>query len=263
VVYELILRNEDRDVWKLFLENGQFETALSYCKEPNAREKKDKVWTSQAEHFFSQSKYELAAAYFGKTLRVFEEVTLKFININERDALKTYLLHKLENIRPKEATQRTIICTWLTEIYVNKLNALKDRQKEQYSVIQVYYFTYSSSSFVNHTILQEEFQHFLADNKDHLNQATTFHIISSHGCIDELLFYAGLIDDHERVISHHIQHADYKKALAVLDRLGEAHEEMFYKFSPVLMHYAPIQTVNVWIKASFLNPVKLIPALMR
>ncbi len=87
--------------------------ALLYCKDPylysfyllffvfcyshrNARDKKEKVWTSQAEHFFKQGKFDLAATYFGKTQRAFEEVTLRFISLTEtggRDALKTYLFY--------------------------------------------------------------------------------------------------------------------------------------------------------------------------
>lgn len=60
----------------------------------NAREKKEKVWSSQAEYYFKQAKYDLAATYFGKTQRAFEEVTLRFISLDSgtggRDALKKY-----------------------------------------------------------------------------------------------------------------------------------------------------------------------------
>eukprot|EP01113_Clastostelium_recurvatum_P023090 TRINITY_DN2761_c0_g1_i3.p1 TRINITY_DN2761_c0_g1~~TRINITY_DN2761_c0_g1_i3.p1 ORF type:complete len:987 (-),score=308.24 TRINITY_DN2761_c0_g1_i3:8-2968(-) len=246
LVYELVLRGEDRDVWRQYLDKGQFEDALEYCKEPGKKEKQDKVWATQADHFFQLGKYSMAAGFYGKTQRVFEEITLKFININERDALKAYLTAKLQNIGKRDATQRTIICTWLTEMYANKLNQLHDaNQMEQYAD------------------MKEEFRHFLKEYKDHIDPPTTFHIISSHGCIDELLLYAALIEDYQRVISHYIQHNEYKKALSVLSKLGQAHEDLFYQVSPVLMMHAPYDTVNCWMKASFLDPRKLIPALMR
>jgi len=61
----------------------------------NARDKKEKVWTAQAEHYFAQHKYDLAATYFRKTQRGFEEITLRFISLDSgtggRDALKKYL----------------------------------------------------------------------------------------------------------------------------------------------------------------------------
>eukprot|EP00026_Physarum_polycephalum_P001709 Phypoly_transcript_01711.p1 GENE.Phypoly_transcript_01711~~Phypoly_transcript_01711.p1 ORF type:complete len:601 (+),score=99.91 Phypoly_transcript_01711:237-1805(+) len=167
IVYEISVNNEDRNVWELYLQKEQFEMALQYCKEPNARDKKEKVWTAQAEHYFAQHKYDLAATYFGKTQRGFEEITLRFISLDSgtggRDALKKYLLQKLENLKAKDATQRTIICTWLTEIYVNKLNILRDARHIAYED------------------LQEEFRHFLSEYKDSLNRSTTFHIL--------LLFY--------------------------------------------------------------------------
>ncbi|EGG14862.1 7-fold repeat in clathrin and VPS proteins repeat-containing protein [Cavenderia fasciculata] len=110
---------------------------------------------------------------------------------------------------------------------------------------------------------QNEFRQFLTNFKENLNQATSFHIISSHGAIDELLFYARLIEDYERVISYHIQHQQYETALNVLTQLKVSHQDLYYKFCPVLFHFIPYQTVNVWMQATFLNPRKLIPSLMR
>lgn len=31
-LFELVVTNEDRDVWRIFLEQGQFEAALQYAK---------------------------------------------------------------------------------------------------------------------------------------------------------------------------------------------------------------------------------------
>ena len=40
----------------------------------------------------------------------------------EPDALKTFLVNKLENILSEDATQLTLICSWLVEIYMHNLN---------------------------------------------------------------------------------------------------------------------------------------------
>jgi hypothetical protein len=40
--------------------------------------------------------------------------------------------------------------------------------------------------------------------------------MSSHGRMQELLFYATVIEDWERVISYYIQEEDYIKALQVM-----------------------------------------------
>jgi hypothetical protein len=51
----------------------------------------------------------------------FEEVTLKFISINEPEALRTFLLHKLDNLSKDDKCQITMISTWATELYLDKV----------------------------------------------------------------------------------------------------------------------------------------------
>jgi len=107
----------------------------------------------------------------------------------------------------------------------------------------------------------DEFKQFLKDHKEHLNAATTYNLISSHGCVDELLYYATIMEDFERVIGYYIQAGDYIQALQKMS--SQTSEEIFYKFSPIVMYHVPFDTVDAWIKATNLNPRKLIPALMR
>ncbi|KYQ94001.1 7-fold repeat in clathrin and VPS proteins repeat-containing protein [Tieghemostelium lacteum] len=270
-ILELVVQDEDRNAWKHYMDRGQFENALSYVKEPYIAEKKDQIWATQADHYFSEGKYELAATFYGKTHKVFEEITLKFINAGQRDALKTYLLQKLLNLGRNTDTQKTIISTWLVEIFISKLNTLRDpRDEDRYKKVS------------------GEFRQFLENFKDTLLiiKDIIFNIISSHGAIEELLFYANLIEDYERVISYHIQHQQYDKALYILTTLDKPRQqqqqhpqqrhlqsivpqtnpdELYYKFCPVLFHFIPYQTCDAWIqtKPNFLNPRKLIPSLMR
>lgn len=51
-----------------------------------------------------------------------------------------------------------------------------------------------------------------------LDKRTTYNLIASHGRTEELLFYASLIGDYDKVISHWIQEKDYKQALDVLSK---------------------------------------------
>ena len=79
-------------------------------------EKERSEWNEEREQF------ELAAELFAKqSFSSFEEVALQFVELDQEDALKTYLLEKIENIAPRDKTQRTMICTWLTEIFLHKL----------------------------------------------------------------------------------------------------------------------------------------------
>lgn len=121
-VYKYKVLNESRNVWKIYLEQGQFELATRHCSsQPSAL---DQILTRQAEDLFNKEKYVESAMHYAKTRSSFEEVTLKFMNIDEKTALLNYLKKKLETLKPSEKTQTTLIVIWLIEIYQERFNCL-------------------------------------------------------------------------------------------------------------------------------------------
>ena len=56
------LDHEDKHIWKVFLEKGDFEMALKYCQNDDL--KKDQVWTKQASDLFDQEKYVESAQIY-------------------------------------------------------------------------------------------------------------------------------------------------------------------------------------------------------
>ena len=277
-IYQVMVTNEDRDVWRLYLAKAQegnpveFETALKYCKTEAQR---NEVWNLQADHYFKEGKYELAAKYYAETTRSFEEVTLMLLDTNQVDALKSYLLLRLKSLPADAKTQTTILCAWLVEIYLKKLSALREWVEAEEKVKRVDNVERAKEAEES---LQDEFEDFLRERKLYLDplRSTIFDLMSSHGRVKELLAYARIIEDHERVITHHMQRGEYDKAV---DTLGEAAdesaarradrrpspdiEELYYKHAAVLMNQTPGRTVDAWIDAPFLDPCKLIPALVQ
>lgn len=59
-------------------------------------------------------------------------------------------------------------------------------------------------------VLLEEFRSFLADHRSHLDTKTTVRLISSYGRVDDLLFYADLKQEYEKLIQYHLQHGHWK-----------------------------------------------------
>jgi hypothetical protein len=57
------------------------------------------VRTSQANHYFDTGRYLLSASYYAQSSVPFEEVVLKFVEKDERDALRQYLLAKLAHFK--------------------------------------------------------------------------------------------------------------------------------------------------------------------
>ncbi|XP_015753539.1 PREDICTED: vacuolar protein sorting-associated protein 18 homolog [Acropora digitifera] len=245
-IFQYHVTRESRDVWHMYLERGQFELAKEYCKENPAN--LDKVLTKQAEELFLSKNYTKAAKCYAQTQVSFEEVALKFIQAEERQALRMFLLKKMDSLKKEDKTQMTMLVMWLIELYLNDLGSLKEEQVAS-----------------KREDLQDEFRKFLAQTKVKTcldqNRKTAYNLIASHGDVENLIFFAMLMQDFEHVISHHIQHDDFLAALDVLTKQTDT--ELYYKFSPVLMQHIPRPTVSAWIEQKKkLDPRKLIPALV-
>ncbi|WAR03107.1 VPS18-like protein, partial [Mya arenaria] len=147
-VFKYKVTNEARDVWQMYLDRGEFELAKQYCKDNPIQ--RDRVLTKQAEFLFNERRYLEAAEMYAQTENSFEEIALKFIRLDDRDALRRLLHKKLESLKNQDKTQMTMLVTWLIEIYLNQLGQLKEQQLE------------SSPRFRQ---LQQEFQGFLKQTR--------------------------------------------------------------------------------------------------
>ncbi|KAJ0395070.1 hypothetical protein P43SY_011458 [Pythium insidiosum] len=252
-ILEVVIADEDRNVWKLFLQkamagNGDdrdFEHALSVCR--NAWERQH-VLTAQADKLFDKEEYDRAAVIYAKTARSFEEVALRFLEKETRDALRLFLLQKLKSLSSEEKTQKTVLCSWIVELFLDKFNVLKG----------------SAQDVDAHANLLFEFKQFLQDQKAHLDPATTFNLISSHGRTDELVFFATLVEDYEKVVTYHVHRGEYGAAIELLRSVPTSKvEELWYKYSPELILHKPREVYDAWKDAETLNPTRLIPSIVR
>jgi len=248
-VFKYRICRESRNVWQIYLDQNEFSLAKQYCHDNRAN--LDRVLTKEAEHLFTNRKYLDSAKVYAETQTSFEEIALKFIALEDKDALKQFLMHKLDTLKPSEKMQITMIVAWLAEIWLNQLGQLKERGEE-------------TSVRYNH--IQDEFRKFLAvaHVKDCIseNRSTVYDLIASHGDIEDMIFFAVLMQDFERVISHHIQQNNYTSALELMSK--QVNKALFYKFSPILMQHVPRETVNAWIaEKDRLDPRRLIPALVQ
>ncbi|KAJ3096181.1 hypothetical protein HDU97_006164 [Phlyctochytrium planicorne] len=127
-LYELLITDEDRDIWQLYLKNLNFEAALRHCK--SDAQKRNEVLKAQADHYYNQKQFELAAIHYAQTsLASFEEISLKFLDIGNMKSLKVFLLKRLEKLKKQDITQTTLLTSWLIEIFINELNEIRFEKK--------------------------------------------------------------------------------------------------------------------------------------
>ncbi|CAI9101074.1 OLC1v1038315C3 [Oldenlandia corymbosa var. corymbosa] len=249
-IFQVSVNDEGRDMWKVYLDLKEYAAALANCRDAL---QKDQVYLVQAEAAFSAKDFLRAASFYAKINYVlsFEEITLKFISIGEQDALRTFLLRKLDILAKDDKCQITMISTWVTELYLDKINRLLLEDDGA-----------SGKATSEYQLIIQEFRAFLCDCKDVLDETTTMKLLESYGRVDELVFFANLKEQYEIVIRHYIQQGEAKKALQVLQK-PNVQIELQYKFAPDLMVLDAYETVESWMTTKDLNPRKLIPAMMR
>ncbi|KAL0417125.1 UNVERIFIED_CONTAM: Vacuolar sorting protein 18 [Sesamum latifolium] len=249
-IFQVSVNDEGRDMWKVYLDLQEYAAALANCRDALQR---DQVYLVQAEAAFTAKDFLRAASFYAKInfALSFEEITLKFISIGEQDALRTFLLRKLDNFSKDDKCQITMISTWATELYLDKINRLLLEDD-----------TGSDNVSSEYQSIITEFRAFLSDSKDVLDHATTMKLLESYGRVDELVYFANLKEEYEIVIHHYIQLGEAKKALRVLQK-PNVPVELQYKFAPDLIMLDAYETVESWMTTKDLNPRKLIPAMMR
>jgi hypothetical protein len=73
LIFKYAISDEDRNIWSIFLEKGDFIKAQEYSKH-------------------DPEKLQVSAMYYAMTKASFEEIALKFVDIEDSHALKTFLM---------------------------------------------------------------------------------------------------------------------------------------------------------------------------
>ena len=245
-VYQILVENEDRDVWKYYIDVNNYVEAIRFCESTNSPAY-GKVKGMYAEYLFKDEKYFEAAQAFVKSEKSFEEITLKLCSIPK--ALEHYLELKLDLLTADQKSQKCIISTWLLEIYLDNINqeCLDDERLAK---------------------SKQKLHKFLKSHNSNLDEDTTCSILQSHGNIDDWVFYADLIKKPEIVILHHINQSEFKKALSKLEQLDpNGKEALLCKYAPIFMKSEPKRVVEMLIeitksKKGEFDFKKIIPTLM-
>ncbi|KAI1074678.1 Pep3/Vps18/deep orange family-domain-containing protein [Whalleya microplaca] len=259
-IFEIVVRDEDRDIWRIMLQRQQFDMAMQYA---HTFAQKDAVAMASGDYLAEKGLFIEAAGVYGKSSKPFEEVALSFIDHGQNDALRKYLLTKLTTYKKSYIMQRTMIATWLVEVFMAKLNSLEDSITMEAEMIG----NGNGNTNGNKTqsrdqlvTVRNEFNDFVTKHKTDLDRKTIYDVISSHAREDELLFFANAINDYNYVLSYWVQRERWTETLNVLKK--QTDPEVFYRYSSVLMTHVGHDLVEILMRHPKLEPRKIIPALL-
>lgn len=256
-IFEIVVTDEARDVWRILLQQGKFDLAQHYAKTP---EQKDAVAAKTGDHLMTQGKYEEAAVVLGRSTKAFEDVALKFIDNGQQDALRKYLSTKLWSLKRTSLMQRTMVACWLIELYMAKLDQLDDTISTRADLATSAAASTAQENEKQLAQLRKEFQDFCKKYKSDLDSKTVYETISSHGREEELLFFANVVEDYNYVLSYWVQRERWSEAMDILKK--QTDPDIFYKYASVLMVHTPVDLVEVLMRQPTLDAKRLIPALL-
>ncbi|KAF7513470.1 hypothetical protein GJ744_008764 [Endocarpon pusillum] len=253
-IFEVVANDEDRDIWKIMLKQQRYDEALRFAKDAF---QKDAVATASGDHLSSKGQYLEAASIWGKSSKAFEEVCLSLIDSGQEDALRKYLITKLGTYKKSSTMQRTMMATWLIQIFMGKLNALDDMVATKAELLEN---TDAKGAKEQLQRTMREYQEFVSKYKSDLDAKTVYEVVGSHDREEELLFFANTINDYNFVLSYWVQREKWTEALTVLNKQTDA--ETFYKYGSVLMMHVPGGLVEILMRRNSIDPPRLIPALL-
>jgi hypothetical protein len=270
-ILDVNLSDEARGAWKLHLARNEFEAARKSVRGDEA--KLEKIHVAEAEFLFQSGQTQAAAQAFARTRMPFEETCLRFLAGGHRSALQSYLKNILEGLSStkakkgapaerdqKFAPQRTIICTWLVEMMLDRLDSLQSAATEQGGEAEEEYVSVSN-----------ELRDLLQSHDKDVDRATILALMAGHNRTDELLYYWRTIGEWGKIVSHHMNKGEWSDAIsAILDAPSSSvendqnsQENLWYRHSSVLMGIVPAETVEGWKGCLELKPARLIPTLVR
>ncbi|CCG83079.1 Vacuolar protein sorting protein DigA [Taphrina deformans PYCC 5710] len=247
-LYEIVITDESQNMWAIFLKQKDYDAALKYTNKPAHT---DLIYGAQAQSLMDKQLYVEAAEIFGRTTLPLEQVALRFLDLNERDALRTYLVKKLEGQKKSAEMQRTTLATWVLELFMSRLSTLDDMHNNLRDPEQ---------GALDRRTIKAEYSIFISKHKADLDKDATYALINSHGRSEELLVYANAINDYEYIVHHHIHQDNFSAALDLL--VQHPSIELTYATSTILLPEIPNETVEMWMRMTQLDAALLLPAIL-
>ncbi|KAL9878986.1 vacuolar protein sorting-associated protein 18 dor isoform 1-T1 [Glossina fuscipes fuscipes] len=236
--------DEHRHVWQIYLGKGLYDLAEAHAGDDK---NKNLVLESKAQAAIQNGNYMAAAEILADTNNAFEEVCLKFIDLQDKRPIITYLRKRLDKL-PTENNeeQLMVLVTWLVDLYLTEIN-YPGRSKVEKEEWQIAY--------------DEFMRQFSVVKFVRANRATIHKLIAQHADNHNLAQFAIANEDYEEVVLQHLAAEKYLDALNILRKQKDP--ELYYKYCPIIMEFIPHETIEVLkSQGRKFQVTKLIPTLI-
>ncbi|ANZ75510.1 BA75_02591T0 [Komagataella pastoris] len=240
-IYEIIINNEAKDIWRILLAQKKFDEALDMVS--NDKLNRDLILIEKGKNYLELKKYSEGAKILAMTSYNFETITLQLLELKEYDSLLLYLTTKLESFPTKKfQMQKVILSCSCIKLLIQMLSDKSLSEEESNNV-------------------HSKFQSFVKKFKDSLDKETVYQLLIPHNLNEDLLYFANLIKDYDFVLGYYVDLSKWKDAIKIIAIQNDP--VIVYKYATVLLLNEPNETINTWMKMiENLDIHKLIPSLL-
>lgn len=249
-VFKYKISNENKDVWRIYLEQKRFDLAKKYSI--NDETNYDRVICEEAQHYFREKDYEKSAEIFARSKRPFEEVSLMFMEIKNFKGLKKYLTIRLEQFDAVEVMQLVMTLAWLFEIIISSISVLKALPKSDSRESELD----SLYTELDHLMENRQIVECISNHSD-----LFYDIIKNYADLESFVRLAKLVGDNKGVVQYYMDTGQFEKALETMR--SNKDPMLYYKHAHILMKRVPRELVDALIEQPNLNPTKLTPILIQ
>mmetsp|Transcript_38544 Transcript_38544/g.151998 ORF Transcript_38544/g.151998 Transcript_38544/m.151998 type:complete len:647 (+) Transcript_38544:1074-3014(+) len=216
------------------LEAKRFDVALALS------ENKKLILEQEADHFFETGDYSRAAKLYAKAEKSIRIVLLKLARKcgDDTDLLRSlqtdFLVPRLDTVPHSEASQRSIICLLLVEIYSARISLLSAESKE-------------------FLLLQREFHQFIETNFSDMPATSGMEVMASHGRYEEASILATYHRNYKAAVEVHLRVGNYQQAFQVVEGFctsgylaSEQRAQVLEYASPYLASCQPMRLARLW-----------------
>ncbi|XP_054729597.1 vacuolar protein sorting-associated protein 18 homolog [Anastrepha obliqua] len=237
------ITDEQRDIWRIYLDKGQYDLAEIYAAEQP--EHLDTVLTKKADAAFEKGDYNIAADFYAESSKPFEQVSLKFMKLENKKPIIRYVKKRLAKL-DNDPEKISVLVVWLIDLYLTQIN-------------------YPRRSAQERAEWQSEFDEFMqgarvADSARQ-NKEAIRNLLKEHADVHNIAQFAIANGDYEEVIEQQIGVEKFKDALHTLTQQDNL--QLYYKYCPILMEYVPHETIaTLMSQGRKLDIKELIPTLV-
>ena len=252
-IYKIGLEHEFKYLWIDYVEVGNYELALKTVTSED-KEMKTKLHKLYAEHLYKEKKYVQSAKEYAFSEEIFEDVCLKFLQVNNIKALITYLAlvngFRIKENNPKKFLNKYLINTWLFELLIGK-----KENAEKGEIIS-------------------SIKAFMRDSKhgdDYINKLLVYYMLKIYGRFDEYIEFGTIKQEYNEIIISLLTNRKIKDALDFIkvnvlygvETVKEILKKVFFKYATLFMKQNPVETIELLDKYFIVNNIQNISDIFR